>query len=130
MYPEKLQFETEKGDMVRSKSEVIIANILYNNSDFLLYKYERPLKLMMNGKEILMHPDFTIIHKRTGRIKYWEHVGRIDDPIYANDFVKRFNVYIMNDLLPGRDIVFTSETMNRPLDIKVVKKIIQSLIEQ
>jgi len=41
LYPENLKYETEQGDMVRSKSEVIIANILYQHKDDILYKYER-----------------------------------------------------------------------------------------
>ena len=32
-HPENLRYETEQGEMVRSKSEVIIANILYQNKE-------------------------------------------------------------------------------------------------
>ena len=32
MYPENLRYETEQGDMVRSKSEGIIANMYYIKS--------------------------------------------------------------------------------------------------
>ncbi len=47
MYPENLRFETEKGDMVRSKSEVIIANILFKHQKHISYKYERPLEVIV-----------------------------------------------------------------------------------
>ena len=52
-YPENLRYETEKGEMVRSKSEVIIANILYQHRKDLLYKYERPLEVMIAGKVLV-----------------------------------------------------------------------------
>ena len=45
LHPENLRYETEQGDFVRSKSEMIIANMLYQSRNFLLYKYERPLEV-------------------------------------------------------------------------------------
>ena len=42
MYTENLRYETEQGEFVRSKSEVIIANILFQNKENILYKYEKP----------------------------------------------------------------------------------------
>ena len=128
MYPENLRYETEQGDVVRSKSEVIIADILYHNRKDILYKYERPLEVMDNGRQKTIYPDFTILNKHTGEITYWEHAGRIDDPYYANDFVKKMNTYIANDLLPGRDVVVSFESQSTPLDIKVVKRLVKQII--
>ena len=39
-YPEALRYETNAGEYVRSKSEVIIANLLHMEADQLLYKYK------------------------------------------------------------------------------------------
>ena len=83
-YQENLKYETDNGELVRSKSEVIIANILAKNKEHLLYKYERPLELMINGQLQTIHPDFTIINVHTGKITYWEHAGRMDDARYAS----------------------------------------------
>ena len=79
--------------MVRSKSEAIIANILHNNKLNILYKYERPLKIIVDGKEKIIYPDFTIFNVHSGKITYWEHAGRMDDPYYANEFVKKINSF-------------------------------------
>ena len=128
MYPENSRYETEQGDVVRSKSEVIIANILYQNHEHILYKYERPLEIVENGRKKTVYPDFTIINKHTGKITYWEHAGRMDDPYYANDFVKKINAYVRNNLLLGRDVVITYETQNTPLDIKVVKQLVKQIV--
>ena len=128
MYPENLRYETEQGDIVRSKSEVIIANILYQNRKDILYKYERPLEVVENGRQKTIYPDFTIINKHTGEITYWEHAGRMDDPNYANEFVRKMNTYIANDLLLGRDVVVSYESLGNPLDIKVVKRLVKQII--
>lgn len=128
MYPENLRYETEQGDVVRSKSEVIIANMLYNNRREIIYKYERPLEVVEDGRKKTIYPDFTILNIHTGRVFYWEHFGLMDAPYYANEFVKKMNTYITNDLLPGRDVVFSFESLNNPLDIKVVKQLVKQII--
>lgn len=127
-YSENLKFETDQGELVRSKSEVIIANLLYQNKNHILYKYERPLELNVEGRSKTVYPDFTILSKRIGKIIYWEHAGRMDDPYYVNDFVKKLNTYVMNGLLPGKDVILTYETQNNPLEIGVVKRMIKELI--
>lgn len=129
-YPENLRYETEKGEMVRSKSEVIIANILYQYRKDLLYKYERPLEVMIAGKVQTMHPDFTILNLHTGIICYWEHAGRMDDPRYSNEFVRKMNTYIENGIIPGEDVIVTYETMNYPLNIHNVKLLVKHIIEK
>lgn len=127
-YPENLRYQTEQGDIVRSKSEVIIANILYQHRKKILYKYERPLRVIVDGKEKTIYPDFSIINLRTGKVIYWEHAGRMSDSYYANEFVKKINTYIANDLLPGQDVLVTFETQENPLDIRVVKQLVKGVI--
>lgn len=128
MHPENLRYETEQGEMVRSKSELIIANILYRNRGDILYKYERPLELICDGQNKTIYPDFTIINIHTGKIKYWEHAGRMDDTHYANEFVKKMNTYTSNGLVHGKDVVWTFETQSNSLDVGVVKKLVKQLI--
>ena len=126
-YPENLIYKTDQGEMVRSKSELILANMLYQNRKYLLYKYERPLELMQGDKIQVIYPDFTILNIRTGKIIYWEHAGRMDDPKYANQFVYKINSYMSNGIMPGRDLIFTYETMSNPLNMQNALKLIESL---
>lgn len=63
-------------DMVRSKSEVIIANMLHERN--ISFFYEKPL-FAPDGTMYL--PDFTLVWQ--GEEIYWEHIGRLTDPIYA-----------------------------------------------
>ena len=126
-HPENLRYETEQGELVRSKSEVIIANILYSHKEDILYKYERPLVLEKDGTVKSIYPDFTVLNQHSGRIIYFEHAGRMDDPYYANDFVKKMNTYVNNGFLPGRDVLVTFETMTNPLDVAVVKRLVEEM---
>ena len=126
-YPENLIYKTDQGEMVRSKSELILANMLYQNRKYLLYKYERPLELMQGDKIQVIYPDFTILNILTGKITYWEHAGRMDDPKYANQFVYKVNGYMSNGIMPGRDLIFTYETMSNPLNMQNALKLIESL---
>ncbi len=118
-FPEGLRFQTDKGDFVRSKSEVIIANYLHSNRDKIFYRYEAPLYLE-KPYQLTMHPDFTIISRSTGKIVYLEHCGMMDDSQYANDFVRKMNTYISNGLIPGVDVILTAETSSQPLAIQAL----------
>ena len=126
-YEENMIFETDRGEIVRSKSELIIANILNQNKN-LLYKYERPLELIINGRVHVLYHDFTILNVNTGKMIYWEHAGLMDDPMYASQFVNKINTYYDNDIIVGINLVITYETRNNPLNIKQVKKTIEYLI--
>lgn len=128
-YPENLRYETDQGDLVRSKSEVIIANILYKHRKDIIYKYEKPLSLVIDGRERQVHPDFSIINIHTGRITYWEHAGLMDDAHYATEFVRKMNAYVYNGLIPGKDVIVSYETQELPLDIGVVKKMVNQITE-
>lgn len=127
-HPENLRFETEQREFVRSKSEVIIANILYQHRKDILYKYEKPLELLVDRKVKTIYPDFTILNIHTGKVWYWEHAGRMDDPVYANEFVKKTNSYMANGFMLGKDVIFTYETMANPLEIFAIRRIVEDML--
>ena len=103
-------FQTLKGDKVRSKSEVIIADRLWANG--IPYKYECPLK---TGNEII-HPDFTILRMSDRKIIYHEHCGRMDDPTYTDDLLYRVNLYSQERIYIGDRLYLTFESSTRPLN--------------
>ena len=74
------------GDMVRSKSEVIIANMLHQKD--IPFEYERPLYA---DDSTMYLPDFTINWK--GETYYWEHLGMLDDENYAQKWNKKEQWY-------------------------------------
>ena len=74
---EGLIHRTERGDLVRSKSELVIADKLHARG--IDYVYEQPL-VLTNGRS--RYPDFTIADHARGVTFYWEHLGMLDDPGY------------------------------------------------
>lgn len=93
--------KTENGIWVRSKSEVIIANILYrSNIDF---KYEEKLYYT---KTQWKEPDFTIRHN--GNIWYWEHLGLLGDEQYNEDW--QIKKQIFKDLNIIDQVITTKES--------------------
>ena len=117
------EFTTLKGENVRSKSELIIANTLTQYG--IPYRYESQLYLEGLG---MIHPDFTVLHVRLREERYWEHEGRMDDPEYADTAIKRERAYIRNGFYPGDRLIVSSETMNHPLDTQIVKMLIEKYL--
>lgn len=78
--------------------------------------------------KIQTYPDFTVLNTHTGKITYWEHAGLMDDPKYGADFVWKYNLYQANNIIPGKDVIFTCESQLNPLDIGLVKKMIERLV--
>lgn len=124
-YSEYLRFQTDRGECVRSKSEVIIANFLNSQKDILDYRYEQPV--WIESAHTRYHPDFTIFIKNTGGIIYHEHFGMMDDHDYVNEFTVKYNNYLLSGFIPGRDFLFTCETSIHPFSIEPFKKVILQL---
>ena len=108
-----------RGERVRSKSEQLIADRLYVNG--IPYKYECPITL--DG--ITFHPDFTILRLSDRKEIYYEHLGRMDDPNYAEENVYKLNTYARNGLIMGNNLYATFETRNQPLDVSIVELLIR-----
>ena len=115
-YPELL---TEKGERVRSKSEMIIANILAAAG--IPYRYECPVRLKGMG---WIFPDFTVLDIKNRREMYWEHFGMMDDPEYAEKAVRKIAAYNLNEIYPGEHLIMTMETKSSSINVRQIKKII------
>lgn len=114
---------TEKNERVRSKSEKILADKFF--LERISYKYECPLNLEGYGT---IYPDFTVFNKRTGEIFFWEHLGMMDNPAYAEKAIQKIETYEKNNIFPGRQLILSYETKNLPLNMKVVEKLIKEFL--
>lgn len=112
---------TAKGERVRSKSEVIIADSL--NRAGIPYRYECPIYVEGWGT---VHPDFTVLNVRERKEIYWEHLGMMDDREYMEKALEKINTYAQNGILPGKNLILTYETAKEPLN----QKMVQIMIEQ
>lgn len=93
--------KTESGIWVRSKSEVIISNILFrSNIDF---QYEE--KLYYNTTQ-WKEPDFTIRHN--GKTWYWEHLGLLGDEHYNENWQEKKQIF--KDLGVFDNVITTKES--------------------
>lgn len=111
---------TEKGERVRSKTELLIANAL--NKYGIPYRYEYPLMLRGYG---LIHPDFTVLNVRKRKEIYFEHMGMMDDEEYREEAFRRITAYEKNGLFPGDKLVLTHETLKNPVNSRILEMIIE-----
>ena len=109
---------TLKGERVRSKSEIMIADTL-NKLD-IPYRYEYPLDLFGLGT---IHPDFTILNVKYRKEMIWEHFGLMDDEEYAQKAINRINHYIREGYYPGETFIATFETKANPIHSKFIEQI-------
>lgn len=115
---ENTEYVTEKGERVRSKSEIIIANKL--RSLGIPYRYECELQLS-SGR--IIYPDFTILHVPTRRTLFYEHFGMMDDPDYVYKNMRRVFWYEDDGIIPGDRLFITWESDACPLNIARVEGI-------
>lgn len=113
---DEIMLTTAKGERVRSKSEVIIANTL--NQMGIPYRYEFPLKLS-SGR--LIYPDFTCLNVRTRDEFIWEHFGRMNDADYQGKAFKKLDSFAAEGYIHGVNLIFTMESDVRPINPKMIE---------
>lgn len=121
---------TARGERVRSKSEIIIADALFRKG--IPYRYEYPHELLLAGarnrKRIVVYPDFTCLNVRTHREFVWEHFGMIDVPEYCQNMASKMEMYLQNGFCMGKNFVMTTETHERPLNSMMVEAMLERLV--
>lgn len=114
---------TEKGEIVRSKSEKIIADKLYKMR--IPYVYEVPIVLKGWG---CVRPDFTVLNVKKRKTYRWEHFGKIDDKEYSVSVVDKINKFEKNGLFIGKQIIATFESGMQPLSVKNIERKIEEFL--
>lgn len=115
---EALIFSTDRGELVRSKSEVMIANALFSRG--IPYRYECLLPL-----PDACYPDFTILHPRSQSTLVWEHFGMMDNEQYADNAHHKLCQYTLHGWVPGSNLITTYETLEHPLDSRQINAAIE-----
>jgi hypothetical protein len=92
---DRLIHRTVAGQLVRSKSEVIVGDRLTAHD--IEYQYELPI--IEEGRAIL-YPDFTMIDGELGITIYWEHLGMLADPAYRARWERKLAHYRERDIYP------------------------------
>ena len=122
-YESSLIHTTIKGEMVRSKSEVIIANMLYAKD--IDYEYEQELCL---GEDGVRYPDFTINDEESGMLFYWEHCGMLEDANYKKKWEEKKKVYEKHGILEGKNLIVSRDTSNGAIDSRAIENLIEKYL--
>ena len=127
-YPKRVEWDPErkapghitlKGDSVRSKSELSIANMLYSKG--IPYRYEQ--EIQVDG--IYICPDFIVYVETENKVKILEHCGMMFDRGYQADYARKVATYIAGGYMPDRDVFFTYDDKDGNLDTRLIEKIIE-----
>ncbi|MBQ3795241.1 MAG: hypothetical protein II842_02975 [Butyrivibrio sp.] len=129
-FEKDVAFTTKRGETVRSKSEKILADAFLDYG--IPYQYEPCYELANNffeenlynswGYVKRKYPDFVLLNVRKDKTIYWEHLGLIGELDYATRNFEKLMDYEKNGLILGDNLIVTLETLERPLDIKVVEE--------
>jgi hypothetical protein len=99
-FPESLIHRTKRGVLVRSKSEVIVADVLddlVGSHEEIDWKYEHPLFAPDDPYDYRL-PDFTIGF--AGDVYYWEHLGMLTIPSYREGWRRKHDWYVEHMGIP------------------------------
>lgn len=121
--PVKTNLMTKRGELVRSKSELIIANKLYDAG--IPYHYET---IFMKG-DFRASPDFFILNPRTLQTFFWEHFGMMSKEDYLEDALGKIEQYAKCGVIQGKNFIVTFESATHQLDTKYADNIINSILK-
>lgn len=93
---ERLIHRTARGERVRSKSELILADKFHAFG--IAYEYER----RFSGRDGTYRlPDFTMEDSASGETVIWEHLGMLSVPAYAESWKRKQAWYAEQGVLPA-----------------------------
>ncbi|WP_173473758.1 hypothetical protein [Fibrobacter succinogenes] len=114
---------TAKGECVRSKSEIIIADVLASLGIPYRYEFPHELKCVESSRCVKVYSDFTCLNVRTRKEFVWEHFGMMDDAEYAQNAVVKIEMYQNSGYFLGDNFIFTMESRDKPLNSQMVQKL-------
>lgn len=117
------EFFTTRGERVRSKSEIMIADALSRHN--IPYRYEYPIQITGLGT---VHPDFICLSVRKHKEYVWEHFGMVSNSNYADSAVSKMEKYLAAGYYSGKNVIFSFETDSRPLSTRVIEQNIREYL--
>lgn len=118
--------QTCHGELVRSKSELIIADSLYRLG--VPYKYECPVDISTKKGKIRVFPDFTCLNVRLRKEIIWEHFGKMDDAEYSSKVTLKMNSFLLNNFMMGDNLIFSMESDCCAFDAKKAELLIKKFL--
>ena len=119
-HPENINCPTViPGLFTRSKSEAAIISRFEHFG--IPYHYDEIR--YFNGTRLAI--DFVCINVSTGKQWYWDHRGMLDDKSYIEKTLYCEEAFLNAGILPGINLIVTSETSTHLLDMQEVDELIQ-----
>lgn len=116
-YAEHLIHRTEKGHLVRSKSELVIANMLFQLG--VEYEYERVCDGSTEPGRL--RPDFSFV-TADGELIVWEHLGMLNRDDYRRGWEWKRHWYETNGFVDRRTLFTSQDDERGGLDAVELKK--------
>lgn len=113
--------ETTCGLLVRSKSEVIIANALKGYG--IPFMYEKPFPYP-DARGFYFEPDFTFELPNNETV-IWEHLGLLNDLEYCSRNAYKLNTYQKHGFLIGRNLIITQDDQKGNCSSAYIDKLIR-----
>lgn len=114
---------TCNGERVRSKSEVMVAEVLTELG--VPYKCEPELYLNGLGR---IYPDFLVLNVKTRKEFYYEHLGMLGDAHYFERQLKKIYSYAENGYFPGKNLILTFESQENPITLPKLKRMLRAYL--
>jgi hypothetical protein len=123
-YAEHLIHKTDKGHLVRSKTELIISNLIFDGGRGPKYEYESSVDGTQRPGRLF--PDFSFVDAGGDRI-IWEHLGRMDDPSYVAGWEWKRKWYEDNGFVLGQTLFSTEERHGQGLEMPNLRYTLETI---
>ena len=124
-YAENLIHRTEKGHLVRSKSELVIVNMLFQSG--LDYEYERVIEVETEPGRL--RPDFSFVTD-DGDLVVWEHLGMMKREDYRKGWEWKLQWYQANGFTLGRNLFISVDDARGGLNSAELRATIAKVQDQ
>lgn len=121
-YAEHLIHRTDKGHLVRSKSELVIANMLHAME--IPYEYERVCEGSVEPGRL--RPDFSFVTP-AGDLIVWEHLGMLRDESYRRGWEWKRGWYERNGFVANQTLFTSEEDERGGLDSASLRKTAETI---
>ena len=117
---ESRTLRTSRGERMRSKAEVLIAETLYSYG--IPFRYEQELQV----GHMTFHPDFTF-EGAGGKEFYLEFCGMMDNPAYVESHKRKRGAYEAAGIAEWRNIIYLYASGN-DMDMMRVDSVVRTLV--
>ena len=122
-------YRTSFGLIVRSRIEAAAAELAYSRGYYIMYE-KRVILYDEEGNLHVVYPDFILCENEESPDVtwiYWEHLGLLDMEDYRERTMLKLKLFPQNGILPGQNLILTTDGMNESIDLMAVSNVLDSI---